>query len=128
MLRAFALLCLPLATPAVIETFRLPGGTPTDIGGAILTLTEVQDQRCPPDVDCYWEGLIRLTLTLAAADGPVETIILCNLCEGATREATVAGLTLSMTGLEPSTADLAVLRRPTKLTDYTAVVTTSVVP
>lgn len=127
MLRTAALLCL-LAAPVPADTLRLRGGTPTPVSGTALslTLTDVQDQRCPPEVDCYWEGMIRLTLTVAPTGGTVETVVLCNLCDGATREATVAGHILSLTGLDPTTADLAALGRAITLADYTAIV--AVVP
>jgi hypothetical protein len=127
MLRAIALACL-FAQPVHAGPLRLPGGTPTPVSGTALslTLTDVQDQRCPPEVDCYWEGMIRLTLTVTPTGGAVETVVLCNLCDGATREATVAGHILSLTGLDPTTADLAALGRAITLADYTAIV--AVVP
>jgi hypothetical protein len=129
MLRTFALLCL-LASPALTETLRLTGGTPTAVAGTdiTLTLTEVQDQRCPADVDCYWEGMIRLTLSVASASGPAETIVLCNLCDGATGTATVAGLTLAFETLTPTTAELARKARLPVLADYTAILTVTPSP
>jgi hypothetical protein len=134
MLRVFALACLSFVTsPGLAEPLRLPGGMSTAVPGSglSLTMTKVQDQRCPPDVDCFWEGMIRLEMTLShdLPDGPPDhLIVLCNLCEGATREATVAGLTFALQGLDPSTADLAALGRTVKLTDYTALVTVAAAP
>ncbi len=127
MFRALAFLCL-LTTPVAAETLRLTGGTPTSVPGTAvrIILTEVQDQRCPPDVDCFWEGMMRVSLNLyddLHRARPNFYIVLCNLCEGVTRERTIDGLTLSLAGLEPSTADLAALGRPPRLEDYTALVT-----
>jgi hypothetical protein len=132
MFRTLAFLCL-LAAPAPAETLRLTGGTPTPVPGTELrvTLTEVQDQRCPPDVDCYWEGMIRISLMVyydlhrAPAAFP---IFLCNLCDGATRQMTTEGFTFALEGLEPSTADLAALGRPVELADYTVLVTVGPAP
>ena len=121
-----ALLCLILLTvPSAADPLRLPGGTSVALPGTDLTvsLTDVTDARCPRDVDCIWEGTIRLELTVRGADTPPQTLVICNICEGATRSAAVVGLTLTLAGLEPSTADLAALNRPARLADYTAPVT-----
>jgi len=121
-----ALLCLALLTvPATANPLRLPGGTAVALPGTDLTmtLTDVTETRCPPDLRCIWEGPIRLELTVGGPDTPPQTLVICNICKVATESATVAGLTLVLIGLAPSTADLAALNRPARLADYTALVT-----
>lgn len=101
------------------ETVRIGGGQGLVLPGTdtMVTVTDVQDQRCPSGVDCYWEGMIRVELT--TADGAVT--VLCNLCEGAGRSGHVAGRVVSLTGLEPGREVLDPLGRPIVLADYAVV-------
>ena len=51
------------ATPASSETVELSIGQPaTALGGVRLALLEVQDQRCPVDVNCISAGYAKVTL------------------------------------------------------------------
>jgi hypothetical protein len=85
--------------------------------GITLLLTGITDQRCPPKVDCFWEGMIRAEISVA--DGAeTQQIVLCNLCDDGTRSATAAGLTLTLVSLAPSTDELAKLGRAPVLADY----------
>jgi hypothetical protein len=86
-----------------------------------LTLTEVEDQRCPAGVDCFWEGMIRVHLTVSTPTAK-QVILLCNQCEDATDLATAAGRTFGLVGLEPSTEALAKLGRAPELGDYRVIV------
>ena len=110
-------------TPQVFPQLTVPGGPlvalpDTDI---TLTLTEVEDQRCPAGVDCVWAGMIRVGLTVRTPTSQQE-ILLCNQCEGATDLATAAGVTFGLVGLQPSTEELAKLGRAPVLADYVVVV------
>lgn len=110
-------------TPQAVPQLTLPGGEPvavpdTDI---TLTLTEVEDQRCPAGVACVWEGMIRLRLTVSTPTSKQE-IVLCNQCDNANDLANAAGLTFGLIGLAPSTDELATLGRAPELTDYEATV------
>jgi len=122
---------LPLATLALIALataahpltpaeITLTGGRVQPIPGTgiSLILTEVTDHRCPPGVTCVWEGLIRAEITVMPPLPGPQQITLCNLCEGASRSATTAGLTLTLVSLAPSTEDLAKLGRAPRLPDY----------
>jgi hypothetical protein len=127
MFRTLSLFCL-LASAADADTLRLTTGAPVPIAGIgqSLKLTAVEDQRCPPDVSCIWEGLVKLTITVSfdLPDSPPDQMaVLCNVCEGAARQATVAGLILTLDWLEPSTAKLAALGRRIEPAGYTAIVT-----
>jgi hypothetical protein len=106
-------------TPTLSNEITLKGGEAQAVSdtGVTLLLTGITDQRCPPDVDCFWEGLIRaeITVTDGAATQPIA---LCNQCENATRSASVAGLTLTLVSLAPSTEQLADLGRDPTLADY----------
>jgi len=122
---ALAALPLPLAAEVPAEEERillLPGDRDvTDTAsGATFRLTGVTDQRCPPDVLCYWEGTIRLEIKVQAAPGESRTVILCNICDDGSRTADLPGMTLRLEGLEPSTAELAARARLPVLQDYTA--------
>ncbi len=132
MLRLVTVLVLSLGlTPAMADTVpepallvieadsvvQLPGSNAT------IRLTGVQDVRCPSDVDCYWEGLIKITLTLTDAEGTLHDITLCNMCDEATREALALGLRITFTRLEPGRNVLDDLNRPVQLSDYTVFVT-----
>ena len=110
-------------TPEVFPQLRLPGGEPTRVPGTdiTLTLTEVEDQRCPTGVDCVWEGMIRVHLAVMP-DGTFQDITLCNRCEDAADLSTAAGQTFGLVGLAPSTEELAKLGRTPALTDYTLTV------
>jgi hypothetical protein len=108
-----------------LPQITLPGGEGAVIPdtGTTLLLTEIIDQRCPPDVDCYWEGMIHARITVTPPKGALQEIILCNLCDDGERSATAAGLTLTLMSLAPSTEELARLGREPLLTDYTLTVT-----
>lgn len=110
-------------TPQLVPELSLTGGTTTPLPdtGVTLTLTGITDQRCPADVDCYWEGMIRAEITVTAG-ATSEEIVLCNLCDGATGLATAGGLTIGLLALAPSTEELAKLGREPALSDYTLTV------
>ncbi|MFN4193566.1 MAG: hypothetical protein ACK4FR_11535 [Tabrizicola sp.] len=110
-------------TPEIFPQLTLPGGEPTRVPGTdiTLTLTEVEDQRCPAGVDCFWEGIIRVRLSVMQ-DGAIQEITLCNRCADNADLATAAGQTFGLIGLAPSTDQLAKLGRAPELTDYTATV------
>lgn len=110
-------------TPQVFPQLVVPGGEAvrapeTDV---TLTLTEVEDRRCPAGVDCVWAGMIRVHLTVSTPTSR-QVIVLCNQCEGATDLATAAGQTFGLIGLAPSTEDLARLGRAPELADYAVTV------
>lgn len=125
---ALTLAALPLAAetpPAQPRPLDLPGDRDvTDpASGAVFRLTEVTDQRCPHDVECYWEGMMRVGIAVQLASGERQVVILCNLCDEGGRAAELAGMTLRFEGLEPSTAALAGRARMPVLQDYTAQIT-----
>ena len=113
---AFSVEALPQLT--------LKGGEGTSIPdtGLVALLTDVTDQRCPPEVDCYWEGMIRAKIVILGQRPELYEIVLCNLCDDADRSATVAGMELTLVSLAPSTEELARLGRDALLTDYTLTV------
>ena len=95
---------------------------PVRLGDDItLILTEVEDQRCPAEVDCVWAGMIRVHLTVSTPTAK-QVIVLCNQCDDATDLATAAGQTFGLIGLAPSTEELAKLGRVPELGDYVVTV------
>jgi hypothetical protein len=111
-------------SPALAQTppLALFGTTPTTVPGADVTLqlTGITDARCPADVTCVWEGMIRVELTVTAGMNAPEPVILCNACQGAGPDAVVTGgYKLHLRQVFPSTADLALLWRDPVLADYT---------
>lgn len=114
-------LLLPTLALAKDQTLQLTGGTTTQIPGSdlSLTLTNVQDSRCNPLADCVWEGMIRVTIAVSGGKSAPQTIDLCNMCDGATRKATIAGWTVELVRLEPSQDLLYAMNRLTVLQDYT---------
>lgn len=122
-LATLALIALTTAscalTTQVFPQMTLKGGEPTAVPDTdiTLTLTEVEDQRCPAGVDCVWAGMIRVHLTVSTPTSKQE-IVLCNQCDDARDLADAAGITFGLIGLAPSTADLAKLGREPKLGDY----------
>jgi hypothetical protein len=109
----------PLTTKLYPEVVLRGGeGTAIPDTGLVLLLTGITDQRCPPDVDCYWEGMIRAEITVLGPKPDLEQIVLCNQCEDGSGLVTVAGLTIGLVGLAPSTEELAKLGRAPLLTDY----------
>lgn len=126
-LLALFLVAQPAMAEVSITTGRpvpLQGGTPVfdKDSGVRLALIDVTDQRCPAEVDCYWEGMIRLEISVQPASGTAETVILCNICDDGDRSAAAAGLRLYFDTLAPSTADLARMARTPILSDYTATI------
>ena len=107
-------------TPQLFPEIILRGGEGQVIPdtGVTLLLTRIDDQRCPADVECYWEGMIRAEITVMTPKAELQQIVLCNQCEDGERLATVAGLIIGLVGLAPSTAELAKVARPPLLTDY----------
>ena len=121
---------LPNSTyPTEIELL-LPGGSPVIVPatGAQITLVQVTDQRCPAGVECYWEGMSRVELSVAVPDQPAETVVLCNMCDDAQSTVVVAGMTLGRIRLEPSQEELAVLGHAPALFDYSARILVSLTP
>jgi hypothetical protein len=124
---ALALISLATAscalTPKIYPQLALAGGEATAVPDTDITLlvTRVEDQRCPAGVDCIWEGMIRVRLTVSTPTSKQE-ITLCNRCEDASDLAPAAGLTFGLIGLQPSTEDLAKLGRAPELADYTVTV------
>ena len=130
--------CLSLPAVAQTATLALPGGQEVHFpaGGLIgvagprmvLTLTRLDDQRCPSQVDCYWEGMIRAVIAVTV-DGQGKTeMILCNLCGDGGRTGAVAGYVLRLERLEPEVTVIEALGRVAVLTDYTVLVTVSAEP
>lgn len=107
-------------TPELLPKFTLKGGEAQVIPdtGVTLLLTRVEDSRCPGDVDCVWEGMIRVEITVMTAAPDLAQIVLCNACDDASGMATAAGLTIGLVSLSPSMMDLAKLGRPALVTDY----------
>jgi hypothetical protein len=101
---------------------RVPG---TDI---TLTLTDVTDQRCPANVACMWEGMIRVELSVTSGTDAPKTIVLCNMCDGATRDAGVPGHTVSLVRLDPPVEFFVPLNRNPMLRDYTVTVDVTAEP
>lgn len=126
-LAALALIGLATAscalTPKIYPQLKVPGGEPTAVPKTEITLllTEVEDQRCPAGVDCVWEGMIRVHLTVSTPTSKQE-IVLCNQCDDATDLAPAAGVTFGLIGLAPSTEELAKLGREPELADYVVTV------
>ncbi len=86
--------------------------------GTSFRLTAVTDQRCPADVACYWEGVMRVEIT-ARSEAGTRVLILCNLCDDGERIANLPQMVVRFDGLEPSTEDLERKARLPVLQDYT---------
>jgi hypothetical protein len=116
---SFATVVHPL-TPQLLPEIILKGGEAQVIPdtGVTLLLTRVDDSRCPADVDCVWEGMIRAEITVTTAASDPTQIVLCNACDDASGLASVAGLTIGLVSLSPSKVDLAKLGRAPLVTDY----------
>jgi len=112
-------------TPPNLPELTLKGGEAQVVPGSGITLalTRVEDARCPGDVDCVWEGMIRAEITVLTPTPDMTTFILCNACDKAGGLATVAGMTFGLVRLSPSMVDLAKLGRPPLVTDYELTVT-----
>ncbi|HLQ18529.1 MAG TPA: hypothetical protein VK146_06070 [Tabrizicola sp.] len=106
-------------TPKLYPEITLKGAVAQAVPDTDVTLmvTKIEDSRCPAGVDCYWEGMIRVGLTVTTPTS-VEQITLCNLCDDAESLATAGGLTIGLVGLAPSTDELAKLGREPVLADY----------
>jgi hypothetical protein len=112
-------------TPPDLPELTLKGGEAQMVPGTGITLllTKVDDSRCPGDVDCVWEGMIRAEITVMAPTPDLAAITLCNACDDASGLATVAGMTFGLVRLSPPMVDLAKLGRPPRVTDYELTVT-----
>lgn len=127
-LATFALISLATAscalTPQVMPELTLTGGQAVAVPEADVTLvvTEVEDQRCPAGVDCVWEGMVRVRLSVTTP-ASTQTIVLCNRCDDGANLTTAAGWTFRLVGLQPSTEDLARQSRAPVLADYVVTVT-----
>lgn len=107
-------------TPKLHPEITLKGGEAQVIPdtGVTLLLTKIDDARCPPDVECYWEGMIRAEITVLTTKPELLQVVLCNMCDDGQGLVTVAGLTIGLVGLAPSTEELAKLGRAPLLSDY----------
>jgi hypothetical protein len=122
---AFALIFgVSLPGLARAATVRLAGGQTITLKNPDLSLTfsEVtRDQRCPPTLNCFWEGPYAVRLTVKVQGKAPIDVTLCNVCDEAKKDARVAGRTVALQALEPATDVLAALGRPARVTDYTVV-------
>ncbi len=111
-----------VAGVAFADTLDVPGTGPVPVPGTDLTavLVAVTDFRCPSDVDCYWEGEKRVTLSIAAPDGTVQAIEMCNMCEGATEKARAFGVGFVFEELLPEVTVIESLGRDATVADYLA--------
>ncbi|MCF3581109.1 hypothetical protein L2E76_11330 [Planktothrix agardhii 1811] len=110
-------------TPELFPEITLQGGLEQVLPdtGITLMLTRVEDSRCPAGLDCVWEGMIRVRLTVSTPTAKLA-IVLCNQCDDASGLATAAGQTFGLIGLAPSTEELAKLGRAPDLSDYAVTV------
>lgn len=127
--------CLAVQALADTATLALPGGQEVSLpAGQVpgprlrLFLNEVTDQRCPPEYDCYWEGLIRAVLLVNSDAHGAQYVVLCNMCEEGAREAVAAGDVIGLDHLEPDHTVIEGLGRAVVLADYTVVVTVVAAP
>lgn len=130
---AFAVLGV-LAVPAWADdlTLAVTGGTPLilpeggvlglDGPGVELEIIAVTDQRCPSDIECYWEGMIRVELTVTSGD-IVDTLILCNACDDGHRDGAAAGYAFTLFRVDPARDALLRLDRMPVPSDYTLLLT-----
>lgn len=111
-----------VAGVAFADTLDIPGTGPVPVPGTDLTavLVAVTDFRCPSDVDCYWEGEKRVTLSIVARDGAEQAIEMCNMCEGATEKARAFGIGFVFEELLPEVAVIEALGRDATVADYIA--------
>ena len=110
---------LPGIAHAAEIAVRAEGPTLVPGTNISLTLMDVTDQRCPANVACIWEGLIRVELSVTNGTDAPKTIVLCNLCDGATRDAGMPGHTVSLLRLDPPVEFFLPLNRNPMLHDYT---------
>lgn len=68
------------------EAVVLSLGEETTVGDVTLTWTEVEDSRCPIDVQCIWEGRVVVTLEVSVGDEDPETVRLTNHPDGLREE------------------------------------------
>jgi hypothetical protein len=106
-------------TPKLYPEITLKAGVEQVIPdtGVTLLLTGITDQRCPAGVDCVWEGMIRAEISVTQNQELTE-VILCNQCDDGESLVAVAGLSIGLVGLAPSTETLAKLGREPLLLDY----------
>jgi hypothetical protein len=66
------------ATSAFGSTLLKTGNSVTFTDGLTIELKEINDSRCPANVQCIWQGQLAVTLAAHGGDlgGQVETIIL----------------------------------------------------
>jgi hypothetical protein len=106
-------------TPKLYPEITLKAGVEQVIPdtGVTLLLTGITDQRCPAGVDCVWEGMIRAEISVTQNQELTE-VILCNQCDDGESLVAVAGLSIGLVGLAPSTETLAKFGREPLLSDY----------
>lgn len=69
-----------VADPAAEVVLGL--GEKTTLGDLTLTWTEVEDSRCPVDVQCVWEGRVVVTLEVSVGEQDTQTLRLTNHPDG----------------------------------------------
>jgi hypothetical protein len=118
-----ALLAL-LPTMTHATELEVAANTPTPVPGTdiILTLTDVTDQRCPSTADCFWEGMIRVEIAVTKGTDAPQTLVLCNRCDDAVRDAVVYDTKVELRRLAPGRDVLDPMGRNPMLSDYTVTV------
>ena len=127
MRRCLIVFCLALNAPFAMadHPLRLPGGVATPLPGTDITLllTHVTDQRCPADVACVWQGMVRAKISVLSGMADRGTILLCNDCAEGASTARIGDITLHYVSLDPPRSVLAPLARNPRLSDYTLHIT-----
>jgi hypothetical protein len=116
-----ATLALILAAPVWADTtLQIKGGETRLIPGTDLAVRVIHilDQRCPADLECYWEGMIEVHLALIEPDLEPMEVILCNACEDGPNTTSQGGVTLMLKALSPARTVLDKLGREPVLGDY----------
>ncbi|HEV8691532.1 MAG TPA: hypothetical protein VGQ91_14625 [Ideonella sp.] len=88
------------------ETVKLSiGQAPvTSLDGLRIALVEIQDQRCPVDVNCVWAGHAKLTLDVSLPGAQAQHVVIGTVAPkamGLPSDADLGPYRFSLVGLEP---------------------------
>jgi hypothetical protein len=101
--------------PTLGETFVLRHNDTAVFQDLTISITDIQDSRCPKNIDCYWTGEVKVTVQVSSATNE-ETILLTTPPVTGTNNAKVGNYKLTLLDVAPYPGEIVPTDTPTTAT------------
>jgi hypothetical protein len=100
--------------PTLGETFVLRHNDTAVFQDLTISITDIQDSRCPKNIDCYWTGEVKVTVQVSSATNE-ETILLTTPPVTGTNNAKVGNYKLTLLDVAPYPGEVVSTDTPTTI-------------